>query len=160
MYYQTMNDTPDLDPLNAQALLLREQLCFALYSASLGMNKVYRQALSGLGVTYPQYLVLLLLWEQDNRTVSQLGEPLFLDSATLTPLLKRMEKQGFIHRQRNPADERQVLIALTDAGRALKAQASAVAAQAMCATQCSPAQVVALRQQLEQLRAHLFAYHP
>ena len=92
---------------------LDQQLCFALYSASLAMTKVYKPLLDQLGLTYPQYLVLLALWEQDGQTVSGLGERLYLDSGTLTPLLKRMESAGWIERQRDATDERLVLIHLT-----------------------------------------------
>lgn len=105
------------------ALLLDNQLCFALYSANLALNKLYRQLLAPLNLTYPQYLVMLVLWEQDDITVSDIGERLFLDSATLTPLLKRLESAGLILRQRSRQDERQVAVTLSDAGRALQQQA-------------------------------------
>jgi len=107
----TMPDNEDT------TLRLDNQLCFALYSASLALNKLYRQLLAPLGITYPQYLVLMVLWEQDDITVSQIGERLFLDSATLTPLLKRMESAGLLLRQRSREDERQVVVTLTQAGR-------------------------------------------
>jgi DNA-binding MarR family transcriptional regulator len=98
------------------ALLLDNQLCFALYSANLALNKLYRQLLAPLNLTYPQYLVMLVLWEQDDITVSDIGERLFLDSATLTPLLKRLESAGLINRHRSRKDERQVAVTLSDAG--------------------------------------------
>jgi DNA-binding MarR family transcriptional regulator len=104
------------------ALLLDNQLCFALYSANLALNKLYRQLLAPLNLTYPQYLVMLVLWEQDD-VVSDIGERLFLDSATLTPLLKRLESAGLINRHRSRKDERQVAVTLSDAGRALQQQA-------------------------------------
>ena len=93
----------------------------------LGMNKVYRKLLRQLGVTYPQYLVLLVLWETDELTLSSIGERLFLDSTTLTPLLKRMEALGILERNRAKADERQVIISLTGRGHELKRRAMAVA---------------------------------
>src|ERR1700679_4141788 len=97
-------------------LKLDQQLCLALYSAGLAMNKVYRTLLSRLRLTYPQYLVMLVLWERDDLTVSDIGERLFLDSATLTPLLKRLEAAGLLDRARSAEDERQVIISLTSEG--------------------------------------------
>jgi MarR family transcriptional regulator, organic hydroperoxide resistance regulator len=107
-------------PVAKNLLLLDQQMCFALYSANLALHKVYRKLLSQLDLTYPQYLVMLVLWERDEITVSDIGERLFLDSATLTPLLKRLETAGLLLRYRATTDERQVIIALTDAGRALR----------------------------------------
>lgn len=101
-------------------LLLSEQLCFALYSASHAMTRTYRPRLEALGLTYPQYLVMLVLWERDDMSVGALGDRLGLDSATLTPLLKRLQARGVIDRRRDQADERVVRILLTDEGRALK----------------------------------------
>ena len=109
------------------ALWLDHQLCFALYSASLAMTKLRTEALlEAIGLTYPQYLAMLVLWEQDGPTVSELGERLNLDSGTLTPLLKRLEAAGLVQRQRDPQDERRVRIALTSAGQALRAQAEPI----------------------------------
>src|SRR5947208_16623306 len=99
---------PEHDPM----LLLDNQLCFALYSASLAMTKFYKPLLDPLGLTYPQYLVMLVLWEGDGVTVSQLGERLSLDSGTLTPLLKRLQAQRLLQRLRDAADERRVLLQL------------------------------------------------
>lgn len=138
------------------SLLLREQLCFALYSTMLGVNKVYRKLLHKLGVTYPQYLVLLVLWEQDGLTVSQIGKLLFLDSATLTPLLKRMETLGLVERIRAKSDERQVVVSLTTQGRELKEIARSVPQEMFCATEATPEELVALREQLVTLRDRLF----
>ena len=101
-------------------MLLDQQLCFALYSANLAMHKVYRPLLNALGLTYPQYLVMLVLWEEDALTVSAVGERLYLDSATLTPLLKRLETAGLLTRTRAEDDERQVVIELTAKGRHLR----------------------------------------
>jgi DNA-binding MarR family transcriptional regulator len=136
-------------------LKLDQQLCFALYSAGLAMNKVYRKLLSQLGLTYPQYLVMLVLWERDQLTVSEIGERLFLDSATLTPLLKRLESAKLLSRVRSTEDERQVVISLTDQGRALKKQAGGIPLAVFCATGCEFDEVVALKGQLTQLREHL-----
>src|SRR6478672_7055037 len=120
-----------------QALLLDNQLCFALYSASLAMTKLYKPLLDELGLTYPQYLVMLVLWERDGLMVSELGERLSLDSGTLTPLLKRLEANGLVARIRDVADERRVHVSLSAAGRRLKARAAAVPACLMAASQCS-----------------------
>ncbi len=138
------------------SLLLDEQLCFALYSTMLGMNKVYRKLLKQLGVTYPQYLVLLILWESDALTVSEIGERLFLDSATLTPLLKRMEAQGLLERIRAKADERHVIVSLTDQGRELKQVAKAVPNGVFCATECTLEELTSMRDSLQLLRSRLF----
>ncbi|MDK1705481.1 MarR family transcriptional regulator [Serratia rubidaea] len=137
------------------ALQLDQQMCFALYSANLALHKVYRKLLSQLELTYPQYLVMLVLWERDEITVSDIGERLFLDSATLTPLLKRLEVAGLLVRYRAAADERQVIIALTEAGRALRAKAQSVPEAVMCASDCSLEEVQSLKQQLEKLRGKL-----
>jgi DNA-binding MarR family transcriptional regulator len=111
----------DDDPLR-----LDRQVCFPLYAASNLINRLYRPVLARLGLTYPQYLVMLVLWEQEPQTVGGLGARLYLDSGTLTPLLKRMEAAGLVARQRDTEDERRVQIALTDKGRALRAQAAHV----------------------------------
>ena len=138
------------------SLLLGEQLCFALYSTMLGMNKVYRKLLRQLGVTYPQYLVLLILWERDALTVSEIGERLFLDSATLTPLLKRMEILGVLERVRAKGDERQVIVSLTQKGRELRQRAKAVPEGVSCATECTPDEIASIRDHLFLLREKLF----
>ena len=107
-------------------LALDHQLCFALYSASLAMTKVYKPLLDPLGLTYPQYLVMLVLWEQDDVMVSTVGDRLHLDSGTLTPLLKRLEASGLITRTRSGTDERQVVIGLTAKGTAMREAASEI----------------------------------
>ncbi len=142
-------------PTAKTLLLLDQQLCFALYSANLALNKVYRKLLSQLDLTYPQYLVMLVLWERDEIRVTDIGERLFLDSATLTPLLKRLETAGLLARYRATVDERQVIIALTDAGRALREKAQSVPEAVMCATDCSLDEIVNIKQQLEKLRGKL-----
>ncbi|RUW59729.1 MarR family transcriptional regulator [Mesorhizobium sp. M7A.F.Ca.US.008.03.1.1] len=111
---------------------LDDQICFALYSASGLMTKLYRPLLEPLGLTYPQYLAMMALWEQAPRTVGGLGEALGLDSATLTPLLKRLEAGGFLTRRRDAADERRVLLELTAKGQALREPAKGVAVQILC----------------------------
>jgi DNA-binding MarR family transcriptional regulator len=116
---------------------------------------VYRKLLSRLELTYPQYLVMLVLWERDEIRVTDIGERLFLDSATLTPLLKRLEIAGLLVRYRATTDERQVIIALTDAGRALREKAQSVPEAVMCATDCSLDEIVNIKQQLEKLRGKL-----
>ena len=136
-------------------LQLDHQLCFALYSASLAMTKVYKPLLEPLGLTYPQYLALLLLWERDAQTVSELGERLFLDSGTLTPLLKRMEAAGWVIRERAADDERRVIVSLTAAGRDLRRLARAVPRQLAQATGCSADELTALTTRLQQLRSQL-----
>ncbi|MEA9566588.1 MarR family transcriptional regulator [Xanthomonas sp. WHRI 8932A] len=138
-------------------LQLDNQLCFALYSANLAMHKLYRGLLKDLDLTYPQYLVMLVLWETDSRSVSEIGERLYLDSATLTPLLKRLQSAGLVSRTRAVSDERQVIIALTDAGRALRSKAGRVPEQVFCASACSLDELRQLKQELEKLRSSLGA---
>ena len=140
-----------------QALLLDNQLCFALYSASLAMTKLYKPLLDELGLTYPQYLAMLVLWERDGLMVSELGERLGLDSGTLTPLLKRLEAAGLIARVRAVEDERRVHLTLTAAGRRLKARAAKVPGCVLSAAQCSVDELVSLTQQVKALRARLLA---
>ena len=136
---------------------LDNQLCFALYSASLAMTKVYKPLLDALGLTYPQYLAMLVLWERDGLMVSELGERLYLDSGTLTPLLKRLEASGFITRIRAVEDERRVHITLTAAGRKLKTSAAKIPDCILNASQCSLPELVALTQQIQALRQRLAA---
>jgi MarR family transcriptional regulator, organic hydroperoxide resistance regulator len=99
---------------------LGDFLCFAIYSANLAFGRAYKLILEQFGLTYPQYITIVALWEEDNQTVSSLGEKLFLESNTLTPLLKKLEAMGYVRRQRSAADERQVVVSLTDAGRRLR----------------------------------------
>lgn len=138
-------------------LQLDNQLCFALYSTSLAMTKLYKPLLEELGLTYPQYLAMLVLWEQDGLTVSELGERLYLDSGTLTPLLKRMETAGLVSRIRAVQDERRVHITLTAAGRKLKARAARIPGCILSATQCSIPELVSLTQQVQSFRKRLTA---
>jgi MarR family transcriptional regulator, organic hydroperoxide resistance regulator len=143
---------------SADAMLqLDNQLCFALYSTSLAMTKLYKPLLEELGLTYPQYLAMLVLWEQDGLTVSELGERLYLDSGTLTPLLKRMETAGLVSRIRAVEDERRVHITLTAAGRKLKTRAAKIPGCILSATQCSIPELVSLTQQVQSFRKRLTA---
>ena len=140
---------------SASWLALDHQLCFALYSSSLAMTKLYKPLLAPLGLTYPQYLVMLALWETDDLSVSQLGERLWLDSGTLTPLLKRLEAAGLLQRQRDAGDERRVRLQLTSAGRRLREQAEAIPRAIACASSCELDEISRLTQQLKTLRGHL-----
>ena len=141
-------------------LALDKQLCFALYSASLAMTKIYKPLLAPLGLTYPQYLVMLALWEQDGQTVGALGERLALDSGTLTPLLKRLEAQGQLGRERDPADERRVIVRLSAAGRHLKIAARRVPPRIAASTGCELDEVVQLTRQLTTMREALARHDP
>lgn len=147
------NKTDTVDAM----LQLDNQLCFALYSTSLAMTKLYKPMLEEMGLTYPQYLAMLVLWEQDGLTVSELGERLYLDSGTLTPLLKRMETAGLVSRIRAVQDERRVHITLTAAGRKLKAKAAKIPGCILSATQCSIPELVSLTQQVQSFRKRLTA---
>ncbi len=102
---------------------LQDFLCFAIYSANLAYGRAYKPILEELGLTYTQYIAIVALWEDDNQTVGSLGEKLFLESNTLTPILKKLEELGYLRRQRDPKDERQVVVSLTDAGRRLRERA-------------------------------------
>lgn len=136
-------------------LQLDNQLCFALYSTSLAMTKLYKPLLHALGLTYPQYLAMLVLWERDGLMVSELGDRLFLDSGTLTPLLKRLEASGYISRLRDVDDERRVYITLTSLGRKLKSPAAKIPACIVNATQCALPELTALTGQVQALRQRL-----
>ena len=140
-----------------QALKLDNQMCFALYSATHAMSRAYKPHLDALGLTYPQYIALLALWERDGLTVSELGQRLYLDSGTLTPLLKRMEQGGLVQRLRDTADERRVLIRLTPAARRLKARAASVPACMLQAMQCSLHDLQRLTREVQSLRDRLQA---
>lgn len=150
----TMDQSPSSDDV---LLKLESQLCFSLYAAQLTFGKLYRRLLKELELTYPQYLVMLVLWDRGSQSVSQLGEALLLSSATLTPLLKRMEKAGWLIRQRSQQDERQVDIVLTDAGKQLKSRAANVPKAALCASDISPEALLSLKQSLDHLRHDLDA---
>lgn len=152
-----MQKSSPLAGAGTDSLRLDRQLCFSLYSAQLAMTRAYRPLLEKLGLTYPQYLVLLALWERDGETVSALSERLCLDSGTLTPLLVRLQEQRLVRRERGAQDARQVLIHLTAAGRSLEERAVAVRTQVMDATGLSPRGLDDLKVQLLALRARLSA---
>lgn len=141
-------------------LELDRQLCFALYSTSLAMTKRYKPLLAPLGVTYPQYLVLLVLWQHRELGVAELGERLFLDFGTLSPLLKRMEASGWLARTRDTRDERRVRVRLTESGEALRQAARTVPPQLADAMQCHLDEITSLTQRLQQLRAQLLGASP
>ena len=151
----TKNTIHKPQPAGNPALLLDNQVCFALYSTSLAMTKIYKPLLAPLGLTYPQYLAMLVLWEQDGIMVSELGERLYLDSGTLTPLLKRLEAMGLIARLRDVADERRVHVTLTTAGRKLKAKAAVIPACVVSAAGCSLSDLELLTRQVQALRLKL-----
>ncbi len=139
------------------ALRLDNQICFAVYSTAHAFNRVYKPLLDRLGLTYPQYLVMLVLWERDGVPVKDIGERLFLDSGTLTPLLKRLEAAGLIKRTRSTEDERQVLIALTSQGQALHDKARAVPQSILAASACTIAELSAMKNEIVALRDRLNA---
>jgi DNA-binding MarR family transcriptional regulator len=141
------------------ALRLGEFLCFAVYSASHAFNRVYKPLLDELGLTYPQYLAMVLLWEQDDQTVGSLGEKLFLESSTLTPLLKRLEALGHVKRMRDPVDERQVRVRLTDKGRAIREKAREIPDCILEASGLEIDELHRLRSEIVALRNALGRYH-
>ena len=139
----------------AAGLFLDNQLCFALYAASLAMTKVYRPLLAPLGLTYPQYIVMLALWEHRELSVGRLGEQVALDSGTLVPLIRKLTAQGLVLRQRNAIDDRSVLISLTLAGEQMSERAHSVHELVACTTQRTPAERQALVRHLHGLRVSL-----
>ena len=144
-------------PTADQLLRLDNQICFAIYSTAHAFNRVYKPLLDRLGLTYPQYLVMLVLWERDGVPVKEIGERLYLDSGTLTPLLKRLEQAGLIKRTRSTEDERLVLVSLTSHGQALKDKARAVPPSILAASQCSIAELSAVKNEIVALRNRLNA---
>ncbi|MDI1259011.1 MarR family transcriptional regulator [Aquabacterium sp.] len=148
---------PDASPTSPpdDLLSLDRQLCFALYSASLAMTKLYKPLLAPLGLTYPQYLVMMVLWEHADLTVNDLGKRLQLDSGTLTPLLKRLEAAGLVKRQRDQEDERRVRITLTATGQTLKEQAQGIPLAVGCQLDMKSQELVSLRTTLSHLRDRL-----
>ncbi len=153
----TDNESMARKPAPTGPLLLGNQLCFAVYSTAHAFNRVYKPLLDRLGLTYPQYLVMLVLWERDDVAVKEIGERLFLDSGTLTPLLKRLEAAGLIRRTRSKQDERQVLIALTAQGQALHEKAKMLPEAILAASACSIGELTAMKNQLTALRDRLLA---
>jgi DNA-binding MarR family transcriptional regulator len=138
--------------------ILKHQVCFSLYAASRAATAVYRPMLESLGLTYPQYLVMLLLWERDGVSVRELGEELDLDSGTLSPLLKRMEASGLLERRRQPDDERKVAIHLTAPGARLREQAATVPAQIAAAAGLTPNELEQLTLTLAKVTGALHAH--
>ena len=136
-------------------LKLDEFLCFAVYAAGHAFTRVYKTLLDAIDLTYPQYLVMVTLWQEDRQTVGQIGEKLFLESSTLTPLLKRLESAGLVQRQRNAADQRQVYVELSDQGRALRAKASQIPPCILAATGGDVEMLRRLTTELTQLRVKL-----
>lgn len=126
-------------------------LCFAIYACSREMTKLYRPLLDEVGLTYPQYLVMLVLWEEESATVKQLGERLYLDSGTLTPLLKRLEQAGFVSRERSREDERVMVISLTEEGAALKTRANKIPRELLCKSNLNPEEFMRLKGEFENL---------
>ena len=131
---------------------LDDQLCYAVYSAGMAIQRTYKPLLDQLGITYPQYLVLNVLWRQDKQTVGGIAEGLALESSTLTPLLKRLEAAGLVRRARNPEDERQVIIALTAEGRALRSEAGCLADALLASSGMSASELGEINRQLKRLR--------
>ena len=144
-----MTEKPASSESPVEVLRLDNQLCFALYGAANRMTRLYRPILDALGLTYPQYLAMLVLWEQSPRTVGALGDALDLDSSTLTPLLKRLEAGGLVERRRDPDDERRVIVALTEKGQALREQAASVPEKLFCALNMPLAELTTLRERLK-----------
>jgi DNA-binding MarR family transcriptional regulator len=140
------------------SLKLDSFLCFAVYSAGHAFNRVYKPLLDKLGLTYPQYLLMVALWDLDNQTVGALGEKLFLESNTLTPLIKRLESVGLLARTRDPADERQVRVRLTARGRALREGALELPACILAASGLKPQDLRRLTSEISALRSALESY--
>ena len=137
-----------------------EFLCFSLYSANHAMNRVYTPVLKELGLTYPQYLVMVALWQDDGQLVGELGRKMLLESSTLTPLVKRLEKLGYVCRQRDAGDERKVRVTLTTDGHALRERAACVPGQIPEAIGMAPEEILALSRQINKVRKNLTAWSP
>ncbi|HWL67890.1 MAG TPA: MarR family transcriptional regulator [Geminicoccus sp.] len=137
---------------------LDDQLCFAVYSAGMAIQRAYKPLLDGLGLTYPQYLVLNVLWREDGQTVGGIAERLALESSTLTPLLKRLEAAGLVRRTRNPGNERQVMVELTGRGRDLRARAGCLGEALLAASGQSPSQLAELNRDIRRLRDAVYRH--
>lgn len=137
---------------------LDDQLCYAIYSAGMAIQRVYKPLLDDLGLTYPQYLVLNVLWRDDELTVGNIAERLALESSTLTPLLKRLEAASLVRRTRNPANERQVVVALTDAGRELRSRAGCLADALLSSSGQSPAHLNQINRDVRDLRDAIYEH--
>lgn len=136
---------------------LDDQLCYSIYSAGMAIQRAYKPLLDGLGLTYPQYLVLNVLWRQDRQSVGRLADQIGLESSTLTPLLKRLETAGIVQRARNPENERQVIVALTDAGRALESKAGCLGAALIEASGQTAEDLGRLNVEVRRLRDSVYA---
>lgn len=138
---------PDGEPLPLDA-----QLCFSLYSTTIAINRLYKPMLDSLGVTYPQYLVLNILWENDGQMIGVIAERLSLEPSTITPLVKRLEAAGFVDRRRNAADERKVEVFLTVKGKGLRRQAGCLTDALLENSKLTVAELIALNEQVQRLR--------
>lgn len=147
---------PDKKPDNP--LPLDDQLCYAIYSAGMAIQRIYKPLLDDLGLTYPQYLVLNVLWREDKLTVGSIAERLALESSTLTPLLKRLEAAGHLSRTRNPANERQVVVELTDKGRELRSRAGCLADALLSSSGQSPAHLNRINRDVRELRDAIYEH--
>jgi DNA-binding MarR family transcriptional regulator len=145
-----MADAAVVDPLR-----LADHVCFSVYATTHAFSRAYRPLLEPLGLTYPQYLVMLVLWEADERTVGDIGDALGLDSGTLTPLLKRLEGSGLVRRRRSADDERRVRVQLTETGAAMRAKAAHIPQAMLCAMGGDRDGVAALKSSLDRLRSRL-----
>lgn len=135
---------------------LEDQLCYAVYSAGIAIQRLYKPLLDSLGLTYPQYLVMNVLWREDAQTVGALAQQLALESSTLTPLLKRLEASGLVNRSRNRENERQVIVSLTPAGAALRKRSACLGSSLLEASGQTPAELGELNQQVRRLRDALY----
>lgn len=146
-------NTPSIPPLS-----LDEHICYAVYSAGMAIQRVYKPLLDELGLTYPQYLVLNVLWHEDRQTVGGIADRLALESSTLTPMLKRLESNGLVTRSRNPRNERQVVIALTDQGLAMQSRVRCLGEALFAAADHSPEDLAALNRQIRRLRDAIYSH--
>ena len=137
---------------DAEPIPLDSQLCFSLYATTIAINRTYKPMLDELGITYPQYLVLSALWEEDGQTIGAIATRLNLEPSTITPLVKRLELAGFLGRQRNPDDERQVQVTLTPKGRDLRAKTACLTETLLRKSGLTVDQIIALNQQVQALR--------
>jgi DNA-binding MarR family transcriptional regulator len=146
---------PDNKDSGAKAARMADFMCFAIYSTNLAYSRVYKPVLDALGLTYPQYLAIIALWEQDQQTVKSLSEKLFLEPSTVTPMLKRLEAMGYVRRERDKEDERNVRISLTDAGRALREKGLGFGKQTVAASGLGPEEFPQLQKAIVRLRDNL-----
>ncbi|RWK54930.1 MAG: MarR family transcriptional regulator [Mesorhizobium sp.] len=146
------------DEKTSNPVPLDDQLCYAVYSAGIAIQRLYKPLLDALGLTYPQYLVLNVLWSGDRQTVGGIAERLALDSSTLTPVLKRLETAGLVRRTRNPDNERQVVVALTDQGRAIRSRAGCLGDALLSASGQTPAHLGELNRNVRGLREMIYSH--